>query len=271
MPLLTTGAGAYRPISSDAAQTTAFLARTSGLSGTETAAYKALINGLVSDGTWSLLDALYIFATNNTTTAKLNLVSTSFTATYNGTPAESTQFTADQGYTGDGSTVYLDTGFIPSSAGGVFTLNSSHIGQYMLTSRTVDQNYVAMGSDTTNYTYVQLKTSGQVFYDINAQNFPSATNSNAQGFYIETRTGASATAIYKNGNATALGTGAGTSASLTTGHIIILALDNSGSQLFFDPSQIAAATIGAGISSANYVLISNRINAYMTALGINVY
>jgi len=45
----------------DAAATTAFLARTSGLSGTETAAYMALINGMVTDGTWALMDArLYI-------------------------------------------------------------------------------------------------------------------------------------------------------------------------------------------------------------------
>jgi hypothetical protein len=55
----------------NAPQTTAFLARTSGLSGTETLAYKALINGLVADGVWSLLDALWIFATNTTLTASI--------------------------------------------------------------------------------------------------------------------------------------------------------------------------------------------------------
>jgi hypothetical protein len=124
------------PPPSGCTQATTFLARTSGLSGTETTAYTNLICGMVTDGTWSLLDALYIFATNTTTTAKLNLISTSFPIAYHGTPAESSQFSADHGYTGDGSTVYLDTGFIPSSAGGVFTLNSAHIGQYMLTSRT---------------------------------------------------------------------------------------------------------------------------------------
>src|ERR1039457_3408340 len=104
MPLLTTGAGGYAAIGSgNAAQTTAFLARTSGLSGTETTAYTNLINGLVSDGTWSLLDALYIFATNSTTTANLNLISTSFGLTQHGTVT----FSADHGYTGDGTAGYL--------------------------------------------------------------------------------------------------------------------------------------------------------------------
>ena len=56
----------------NAAQTTAFLARTSGLSGPETSAYTRMINGMVADGTWALLDALYVFATNNTTTANLD-------------------------------------------------------------------------------------------------------------------------------------------------------------------------------------------------------
>src|SRR5208282_4996530 len=66
------------------AQATAFIARTSGLSTTEKNAYTAMICGMVTDGTWSLLDVLYIFATNNTTTAALNLVSSSFNGTVTG-------------------------------------------------------------------------------------------------------------------------------------------------------------------------------------------
>src|SRR5215471_17837360 len=79
-------------------QASAFLARTSGLSTQERNAYINLINGLVSDGVWSLLDALYVMATNTTSTAALNLVSTSFSLVTHG----SMTFTADVGYTGDG-------------------------------------------------------------------------------------------------------------------------------------------------------------------------
>src|SRR5882672_2331491 len=111
----------------DAPQTTAFLARTSGLSGTETAAYKVLINGLVADGVFSLLDALYIFATNTTTTANLNLISTSFGLT-GATPPT---FTVDQGYTGNGTTQFLDTGYVSSTAGLNLTQNNASIGTYL--------------------------------------------------------------------------------------------------------------------------------------------
>src|SRR4051812_42354 len=61
------------------AASTTFLARTSGLNGTHTNAYNALICGMVADGTWcgSLFDAIYIFATQDSTTALLNLCAAS--------------------------------------------------------------------------------------------------------------------------------------------------------------------------------------------------
>jgi hypothetical protein len=84
-----------------------------------------MICGMVTDGTWSLLDALYIFATNNTTTANLNLVSTSFGITQVGTVT----FAADTGYTGDGSTGALGTNFNPNVVSGVnYSLNSASFG-----------------------------------------------------------------------------------------------------------------------------------------------
>jgi hypothetical protein len=72
----------------------AFLARTSGLNAAHRNAYTALIDGLVTDGVWTSLDALYITATDTTTNANLNLVSSSFPLTQTGTIT----FTADQGY-----------------------------------------------------------------------------------------------------------------------------------------------------------------------------
>lgn len=252
----------------DAAQTTAFLARTSGLSGTETAAYKALINGMVADGTWALLDALYIFATKDTTTANLNLVSTSFGLTQTGTVT----FAADHGYTGDGSTGFLNTNYNPSTAGGVATLSSRSIGAYVQSSRTSSNNAVEIGyligSDNT---FIQPETGGTCTYEFNGGAFPGFANANAQGFYAATRTGLNATAIYKNGSGTASATAANTGGALGNGNVFISASNGGGTAGNFSPDQLSAAFIGGGLSSANAVLVSNRINGYMTALGINVY
>src|SRR5208283_3321474 len=105
-----------------------------------------------TDGTWSLLDALYIFATNTTTTAALNLVSSSFTGTVNGTLT----FSADNGWTGDGSTGYFGTNFIPSIALGNCKLNSCSMGIYDLTSNTGAQTCQlgAYGGATTSRIYL---------------------------------------------------------------------------------------------------------------------
>src|SRR3974390_3125511 len=67
--------GAFTPSCS---QSSNFLARATGVtSNTDKTNYDTMICGLVTDGVWSKLDALYVFAAVDRTTAKLNLVSSS--------------------------------------------------------------------------------------------------------------------------------------------------------------------------------------------------
>jgi hypothetical protein len=103
-------------------QATALIARMDRSQNTP--AVTNLICGMVTDGTWSLMDAFYVFAINSSGNAGLNWVSTSFPITVNGTCT----FTANQGYTGDGTSCNLRTAMAPASAGGNFTLNSGSLG-----------------------------------------------------------------------------------------------------------------------------------------------
>jgi hypothetical protein len=251
-------------------QATTFLARTSGLSGTETTAYTNLICGLVTDGTYSLLDALYIFASNTTTTANLNLISTSFGLTLTG----ALTFAADVGYTGDGSTGFLDTHLTPSTGGTNFVLNSASIGTY-IQSTTANTASVIMGGATTGtFAYMSPVNTGNVFtWDMNDNSFPSFTNTNPQGAWINSRNSSSSTtSLYKNGSATPAGTsGSATSTSLTADTILIFALRNNGTPGNFTNYQASAAFIGGGLSASQAVAVNNRINAYMIALGHNIY
>jgi hypothetical protein len=264
---------------------TNFLARTSGLSGTETTAYTTMICGLVTDGVitgtmngansgsgacGSTLDALYIFATNSTTTANLNLCGTSYGLTQTGTIT----FSADHGYTGNGSTGVLDTGFIPSSATTPnFVQNSGSVGAYVLTNRTVAQNYISLGSGSgSSYRYVQpLIGSTTAGVELNGGTFGTVAATTAQGLLVASRTNSSNISAFRNNSSTDLGPSTDASSSVTSDSIKILALNNNGVATDFSADQIAAAYIGAGVSGATHVLIANRINAYMTALSINVY
>jgi hypothetical protein len=182
-----------------------FLARTSGLSGTETAAYCNLINGLDTDSTYALLDALYIFATNTTTTANLNLVSTSFGLTQTGTVT----FSADHGYTGDGSTGSLNTNLTPPSTH--FTQNSASIGVYILSNRTTSNSSAAIGGGGSAAYYIIKPLDSGFTWEINAATFPTVANGSTQGAWIVSRPSSATENVYQNGSATAFGTASITS------------------------------------------------------------
>jgi hypothetical protein len=250
-------------------QATTFLARTSGLSGTESAAYTNLICTMVSDGSFALLDGLYIFATNSTTTANLNLISTSYALTTNG----AVSFSADQGYTGDGSTGYLATGFTPSTAGGQFVQNSANLGIYILTSRTTSQGYVDIGAGGGSvYSLIQplFNGGGGQAWLVNSLSLNTYVPTNVQGSWLASRTSSALTTYY--GNGVSVGSNASDAAAGNANQqIIILALEDGGFVDSFSTDQLSAAWYGAGLSSTQEATVQTDINNYMKALGINVY
>lgn len=266
----------------DAPQTTAFLARTSGLSGTETSAYKALINGLVADGTFSLLDVLYIFATNTPTTAKLNLISNTFNATYSGVPAEATQFSADHGYTGNGANVFLNTGYNPFTAGLNYAQSAASAGVYVLNNRTTatfETDFGVFDGGFNNAMWIMPLNAGTNQAKINANSSgssaPALAGSTAQGMTSFTVTGASAQNFFRNANAAVTASIATT--GLANGNVFILGANVGGSlfsgagQSVPSSDQVAAFFLGGNMTSTQQLNVHSRINAYMTALAINVY
>jgi hypothetical protein len=264
---------------------TNFLARTSGLSATERNAYINLINGLVADGIitgnlsgaagcGSVLDALYILSTNTTTTAKLNLCGTSFSLVYSGTPPEASQFSADHGYTGDGSTVLLNTQFNPSTAGGNFALNSASLGVYDLTNRAANASLQIGAADPTpEYDFINvLQATGSMQSELNGNaNNVSAGAGTSNGLSASSRTGSTAISMYKNGSSTPFATPATTSVGRVNNNLYILGANISGVAGSFTSDQLSAVFIGGGLTGAQYAALAARINAYMTAVGCNVY
>src|SRR5262245_61114005 len=81
-----------------------------------------LIQGLKADGIWTKLDLLYLYAAENTISARVDIVRRTLPGIV-GSPT----FTADRGYAGtdvDPATNYLGTGFNASTFGGQYSLNS---------------------------------------------------------------------------------------------------------------------------------------------------
>lgn len=242
-------------------EATTFLARTSGLNGTQTSAYTTMICGLVTDGVWPNLDGFWVFPTNTTTTANLNLKSASFTLTSPAFPS----FTAGQGYTGNGSTQYLDTGINPSGGGLNYTQNAATIAACTFTNRTTGNTSVSIGAIAGTFAYIQPFVVGTgVNYNVNGSTFPTFSVTTAQGSMIVSRTSSSAYTLYINGASSATATD--TSTAVPSGNIYILAANNSGTPGNFNADQVGWAAVGA-LTGAQSIALHNRVHAFLVAVG----
>lgn len=225
------------------------------------------ICSLVGAGVWSTRDAVYKIASDSATDAKLNLVSSSYGLTPNGT----IPFTANAGYTGDGSTGYLDTGFIPPSAN--YVQNSAEFSVWLVNpSPSALGNQVAGGSGASGTVpgmdITPGANSGAAFFDyINdgtGANFATSSFNGPSGI---SRTGASAGAAYFQG--VAIGSPyTVTSTGLSTSSIIFDALNVAVTgPTLFAPYQVAYGSFGSGLTAKQELLQHYIFNVDACATG----
>jgi hypothetical protein len=249
-------------------QSSAFLARASGItSNTDKTNYDTLICGMVTDGTFAKMDALYIFAAPDQTTALLNLVSTSFP----GTTAGTVSFSAKHGFTGDASTFHIITGLTPSTGGTQFTQNSASMGVYDLSSRTTNDAFAMIGGDAATQNFLRVRyVSGDTKWSVNGAINSSTDPANVQGFWFCTYTASTTGVIYRNGSS--FDTSSVATTGLDTVPIWIFDQDNGGTTpVVPSGDQFSAAFIGGGLTGTDASNLSSRINTFMTAYGINVF
>lgn len=99
-----------------------------------TATRKALLNTTINTavvcGAWDRLDVLYVMAAADSQAASLNWRNPgAFPLVVAGSPT----FTANQGYTGNGTDAVLSTGYDPSTTSFGFSQNDAHAGAFILT------------------------------------------------------------------------------------------------------------------------------------------
>jgi hypothetical protein len=232
-----------------------FLARTSGLSATYQTAYTNMINGLVSDGVWSKLDVLYVFATADTITAKLNLIQNAYNAT---APSGDPTFTAGAGYQNP-TTKYLDSGFNASTAA---------VPKYVQNSACMfNWNALILGDDGANIglvsggnnDFVNRNTSGQLSIRINATAAITIANVDASGLILTNRTTSSNVDVYQN------------SAVLSAGNSSTSAAVQNSNMTFFTGtsfninSQLKFGGWGSQLTATDVTNLYTRMVAFLAA------
>jgi hypothetical protein len=249
-------------------QSSTFLAAATGVTLTaDKQNYDTLICGLVSDGVWNF-DVLYIWAAPTQATALINLANP---GTFNGTTHGTVSFAAYQGFTGDGSTFYIDSGFNPATATTPkFVQNDAVLGVYVLTNRTTGSNLWQIGCTVGACPGLLFDSysGGSAGGTLNSASIISTGSTTAQGAWNLARSDAVAEGIFLNSTEARVGGLSDTSVAPTSANIIFFGF-NTGFGLVSD--QMAAGWIGSGLNvvatvSVNSCKVNNRINTYLRFL-----
>jgi hypothetical protein len=226
---------------------------------------QTLIGGLIGDGVWDKLDRLWLFAAEDQPSAKTDLVGLTLA-----TGVNSPTFSADDGYTGNLSTMYLDTNYIPSTHGVSFIQNSNHQSGWVTVNdgSTGFQMVCATQSGGFATRYELYNNTGGAWTSfINSLGRNFTTFGSATGHLIATRTDSSNCAVYGNGGSSDTGTGASTSTP-TVSSYVLARNDDGGSASTHGAHQIAAISLGGGLTSTDAANFYTRMRAYMTAVGV---
>jgi hypothetical protein len=252
-------------------QATTFLARTSGLSGAQQTAYRNFFcatdslgtNGINCSGGPPTFDLIDAFWTNTTTTALLNLCSTSFTGTLIGPPT----FTANSGFSGSAvAQQYISSNYNPATAGGADTQNCAAASVRML-GATGTQPVAAMTQDNTLgdgiYAYFSDGNSYARINDNPQTGGFTNPGSTQVGFWLGNRSSSTARQFYYNG--ASVGT-YGSSPSQAPLSSIVDYLSYSAA-VASNTGTIGFATYGGCLSSTNVTDLYNREEAFGHAMG----
>jgi len=221
------------------------------------------IRKLKKDLLWDKIDFLNIIASENSQAGYLNIKSSSFTLSPQGT----TTFEVDRGITGDGTTGYSKTGFVPNS-GVNLTLNSASVFVYCRTN--VSQATYDIGSSSAGtYLALILRDAGLFYYLINDTSFGDVyINLDSKGFWLGNRSGASAKQLYKNGVSVATSTTAST--SRPTGEVYLGSLNNAGTPSTYSTKQFALCGGGGSFNATEAANLNTHVQWLMVQLGANV-
>lgn len=230
-------------------------------SGDTLAALDTYIKGLKSAGVWGKLDVLYVPATNGDSDfATYNILDPN---NFQATKVNSPTFTSLQGFTGDGSSSYLNTNYNPNDNGANYTLNNASYGYYV-------RVYNASGPTTAG---ARDESANNRNYEVFGTISPINSNSNGifsnntgNGFRHVNRS--SSTNINRVINGTSESASL-TSSALASSDFYLLCLNDNSTPLGFSTSQISVFFIGGNLLTEASDFY-NLTQDYMTALGTEV-
>lgn len=242
----------------------------SALPDAEPTPVKAIVNafivGLKADGLWSNIDGGNILCIGTADNCLVDFRNPSRVGTL--APGWTGTFTPYRGVNGSGATIanqtdYIDTGFVPSTAGGVMTRDSAHIAVFSRSSGANNNLMMGANSGHDNYVLPRNSSNQTVGRSNNATNdifLPATTD--GSGLFLVSRTGAAETKAYRNGVAGSVITTPST--GLPDVSIRYLQLQGAAATL----NQAALGCYGAGLNAQEAANLDARVQALIGALTV---
>lgn len=237
------------------------------LSYTEVTATETLVYNMKAAGVWTAMRAVYPMVGASAAACAQNLKSSSFTGTF------SSGWTfASTGVTGNGSSAYMDTGFIPNTNG--LTYDNNHLSFYSRTSgQSGATQYYEMGSGNTtgtnNLSLFIRRNTDLAGYDSGdfATNRATFTNTNGQGFYCGTAP-TTTSKYFKNGVSQV---SKSLSVKSVSGvNIYIGAFNENNATVYYSAKQCAFASLGDGLTDTQASNFYTAVQAFQVSLSRNV-
>lgn len=221
--------------------------------------FLALKTGAVSGANiYAKLDAVWLIAAHEQSTAILNLKGTSYTLTASGGMGAG-DFTTDRGFLGDGVAKWLDTG-IADNAGGInWSQNSATFGAWV--NQDNGSTTSAMGSVGSSNLRVLPNAGGSATVRLHkSTNLSVGGQVNRLGFVAANRSSGTANELYRAG--ASIGTSATASTATAVTNLSILRATST-----YANDRVGAAMVGGSLTANEHLDLYNALNAYLTAVG----
>lgn len=227
---------------------------------------KALTNNLItslkSAGLWDKLDCLWLMAAHDAQAARLNWKSAAFTLT----PVAAPSFTADRGYTFDGASSFLKTGYIPNTHGVAYQLNTGHMSTYSKSTGINGGGTIGGRTTSTVDQALLLPRNGGTFSGRINQNInpTGITVSDSSGHFTASRVDASTIRLSRNGSM--LGVSSAAVTNKPQYELYIGGINQSDTLALPTAQLLSAATVGDYLSDADNTALYVLLRDYQAAM-----
>lgn len=202
---------------------------------------------------WNKIDHFLPLAAHTSQAGLVSIRNPSRVATLVNAPS----FTAGRGFTTDGITNYIDSGFNPATMGVAYTLNSASMGIWRRSGTPAapmcgwsSSNGTALGASTTDYVA-----------RMNNVLLPTISVVPTGNWFMAQRLDSAIISVSSNG--VQRGTSAQTSSVILSGNIRI----GSHAASFFSAGQYSAFLIGSAFTPTEELAIYGTVQAYLQAVG----